>query len=571
VHAGVEAIDRVEVLLDGGLRIELGFRHLMKSIIRRQTSPDLYSPRAFKPSVRGVETVVRSLHRVGVLSATLAIVLAAFAAQPAAAASSTLKHGARQTRSTSALRVASPVAVAAQATVSNNGDLRANFNGVSSLDSAITNFGAEFEPPDQGLCAGNGFVVEMVNSAFRVYDTHGHTLAGPTNVNAPFHDDFHDFTSDPRCHFDAATNTWFAVILFINSTATQTRIDVAYNTSGDPRTDWSVFRIDTTHLNSPKSHACPCLGDQPTLGIDAYNLYTTTNEFSLSKPVFNGAQIYAISKSDLVNHAAEVHFVHYGNLTIGGMVAYSVQPALTNGPAPAEYFLSALDPNNTGDTRIGVWALADPNKVSTGGKPRLSSIVITSELYAFPPAALQKGLASTLASGDDRMQQTEFINGEIWGALETALTPSGDTTTRVGAAWFRVRPTLNGSRIGGATMDAQGYVALEGNDVIYPAIQADANGHAAMVFTLTGANRFPSAAYSRLSEDGSGFGQPVVAAAGTGPYDPKATRWGDYSWAVLDPTTDSVWMATEYIPASSSQTPDGLANWGTRVINVSLD
>ena len=33
-----------------------------------------------------------------------------------------------------------------------------NFNGVGSLDSAVTNFGAEFEPPDQGLCAGNGFV-----------------------------------------------------------------------------------------------------------------------------------------------------------------------------------------------------------------------------------------------------------------------------------------------------------------------------------------------------------------------------------------------------------------------------
>src|SRR5258708_27012951 len=32
-----------------------------------------------------------------------------------------------------------------------------NFDGVSSLDSAITNFGAGFEPPDQGLCVGNGF------------------------------------------------------------------------------------------------------------------------------------------------------------------------------------------------------------------------------------------------------------------------------------------------------------------------------------------------------------------------------------------------------------------------------
>src|SRR5882724_1797138 len=34
----------------------------------------------------------------------------------------------------------------------------ANFDGTSSRDSGATNFGQQFEPPDQGLCAGNGFV-----------------------------------------------------------------------------------------------------------------------------------------------------------------------------------------------------------------------------------------------------------------------------------------------------------------------------------------------------------------------------------------------------------------------------
>jgi hypothetical protein len=57
---------------------------------------------------------------------------------------------------------------------------------------------------------------------------------------------------------------------------------------------------------------------------------------------------------------------------------------------------------------------------------------------------------------------------------------------------------------------------------------------------------------------------------GTGPYDPAATRWGDYSWAVLDATTYSVWMATEYMPPLASQTTDRLRNWGTRVLRLSL-
>jgi hypothetical protein len=63
------------------------------------------------------------------------------------------------------------------------GKLLRNFNGVGSLDSANTNFGLEFEPPDQGLCVGNGFVVEPVNSAFTIYRTNGSVVAGPFNVN----------------------------------------------------------------------------------------------------------------------------------------------------------------------------------------------------------------------------------------------------------------------------------------------------------------------------------------------------------------------------------------------------
>src|SRR5207248_11506939 len=89
-----------------------------------------------------------------------------------------------------------------------------NFNGVSSLDSAVTNFGAEFEPPDQGLCVGNGFVLEPVNSAYNIYRTDGTKVVGPFNVNDPFDEGAKEFTSDPRCQWDRATHRWFATILF---------------------------------------------------------------------------------------------------------------------------------------------------------------------------------------------------------------------------------------------------------------------------------------------------------------------------------------------------------------------
>ena len=448
----------------------------------------------------------------------------------------------------------------------NAGALLQNFNGTSSLDSEKTNFGAEFEPPDQGLCVGNGFVVEPVNSAYNIYRTNGTKIAGPFNVNRLFNDGFKQFTSDPRCFYDKTTNTWFAIILFISSNSKVGRIDLSVNPTGDPTTPWTTYRINTTDPGNP---GCPCFGDQPLLGIDQDNIYVSTNEFSILGPQFNGAQIYAISKSELVALARSVHFVHFGDLRIGGAIAASVQPAISFGQPDAEYFMDSLDPNFTFNNRIGVWAMTNRQAVSQGGIPTLSHIVITSEPYGVPPPAVQKGSSSTLDSGDDRMQQVQYINGNLWGELTTAVTIPNDNTERAGAAWFEVNPHLNGQVIGGAAILKQGYVTLKGNYLIYPAIQASSTGTAAMIMTLSGKNFFPSVVYTVLQAGQTTFGPIQVAAFGTGPYYHKSTRWGDYSWAILDPNGNSFWMATEYIPPRSSQTTDGKQNWGTRVIEVS--
>jgi hypothetical protein len=446
-----------------------------------------------------------------------------------------------------------------------------DFNGVSSRDSATTNFGAEFEPPDQGLCVGNGFVVEMVNSAYSVYDTSGNLLSGPFNVNAPFAEGLHEFTSDPRCYYDAATNTWFAVILGINAAENGSTLDVAVNPSGDPRTPWSAYKIDTTGrggASGPKDPGCPCFGDQPTLGIDAHNIYVTTNEFSILGPQANGAELFAFAKRDLVALSPAVHFVRFAKLRLAGATAESVQPALTNGRSPAEFFLSALDPGLTFDNRIGVWALTEPAAVARGGVPTLSSVVLQSELYGFPPLAEQRGAPTPLETDDDHMQQTQYINGAIWGELSTALNLPGDPTQRAGTAWFEVKPTLASGAIGAAHIKQQGYVGVPGNYVLYPALQATGSASAAMVFTLSGSKRFPSAAYSVLAPGAEAFGPVSVAAPGTGRYDPEGERWGDYSWAVLDPGGEAVWLATEYVPPRASQTLDRVHNWGTRVFEV---
>ena len=479
---------------------------------------------------------------------------------------STRSKGVRH-RPSSARGLASQPPSVATSTSGAAGTLLHTFNGVSSRDSEVTNFNQRFEPPDQGLCVGNGYVLEPVNSAYSIYRANGTRVRGPFNVNDLFNEGAAEFTSDPRCYYDPATRRWFATILFLNAAFTEGRIDVAVSQTSDPTGLWSQFRIDTTH---PGGFGCPCFGDQPRIGIDRNNLYVTTDEYSINGDQFNGAQAYAISKKDLVTDAASAHFVQFTNLRSAGHLAFSVQPAITNGSAAAEYFLSSLDPKGNGDDRIQVWALTHGDRVTNGGTPVLTSKVIASEPYANPQPSAQKGSTTTIDSGDDRMQQTQYINGLVWGELDTAVTRPGNPAPRAGAAWFAVRPTISKGRLSAASVRRQGYVATPRGSLLYPALQADAAGRAAMVFTLTGPNTYPSAAYATLPATGTTFSRVRVAGAGTGPYDKDATRWGDYSFAVKSPTSDAVWMATEYMPPKASQTSTRERNWGTRVFEVGL-
>jgi hypothetical protein len=479
----------------------------------------------------------------------------------------------RQGPATAAPNTAAPRTSAAAP--ANTAPLIKTWNGVSSHDSQVTNFGQEFQPPDQGLCVGNGFVMEQVNSAYSIYNTDGKLLAGPFNVNGPYDEGLIEYTSDPRCYFDKATNTWFAVIIFLagNGGGDNSHIDIAVNPSGDPTTIWTNYKIDTTYLNTPHHTGCPCFGDQPTLGMDPDNLYVTANDFSILGPENNGAQIYAIAKSDLVNLAASPHFVHWDNLHQGGSLAQIIQPSLSQGNPQAEFFISSLDPNLTFDQRLAVWAMTNRSVVATGGKPTLSSMVIKSEAYGVPPRAVQKGSSNTLDSGDDRINEAQYVNGNVWASLTTGVTIPDDTAQHSGVAWFKVHPWVGGSPsvLQGVNMVQQGYVSSKGNDIMYPAIAVTRDGAAGMVFSMSGPTHYPSAAYASLAPGASSFSVPTIAAFGTGPYVPSSrSRWGDYSWAALDPSGNSFWFSTEYIPPQASQTQSGTRNWGTRVLHVGL-
>ena len=506
------------------------------------------------------------------------------------------------------------------------------FNGISHIDSRTANNGNQFsvEPPDQGLCVGNGYVMEAVNDAVRVFDTEGNPLTGVEDINSFFGFPaainrtvkppvFGPSLSDPKCYFDQPTRRWFVSELMIDNGTNPGATGRSFNLLAVSQTDhptgaFTIFMYDVTDdgLNGTPNHGgCPCFGDQPLLGADKFGVYQTTNEFPEFVNGFNGSQIYAISKSEIEEAASSpkepvpvvVHIDASQQLVPFGGLSYSIQPATApagndwdNDPDTSvkngvEYFLSALQFVDTFDNRIAVWAITNTKSLSKSSPTlTLSFAVIHSETYGQPNPASQKVGEIPLgafvgepeefvATNDDRMNQVVFAGGTLYGGLNSLLKVGG--AEQQGIAWFGVSPRFNGPTLTGRVV-TQGYVAVAGADVYFPSIGVNDDGDGVIAFSISGAKYFPSAAYTDMV---SGNALPFVHISGAGK-DPEdgfsgyvafgaagVARWGDYSAAIAD--GNRIWFAAEYIPkACSSLTPTTPlcrtvnANWGTFVSAV---
>lgn len=446
------------------------------------------------------------------------------------------------------------------------GALLHTFNGLSDLDSNSVN-GFVLEPPDQGLCVGTFFgtavTVEIVNEVVVSYDANGTPLSTPASL-ASFFGDSTNNLSDPRCYFDASTQTFLFTVLAYNFGTPSSQLDIVGIRSNGTEFSAVINMSDVTNTN------CPCLGDQPHLGIDQNNVYISVDEFGFASG-YNGAALYAISKSQLIA-GGTVNIVGYNNLQLAGIPILTLQPAITTGPSVAEFMMNSFpiaDSNftpNPVDTNLGLWALTNGAAVTSGGFPNLVGTIISSvEAYGIPVTALSTN-STTLNPNDDRMQQVQAVNGALFGALDTAITATGDPVTRDGVAWFELIPSLSGNSPIVLAM-LQGYIAVAGNYLLYPAIEITSTIAVAIVFTATGPGLNPSSAYVIRAAGSSVFAGIYAAAIGSGSYNTFANRWGDYSAAAVAPNGTDFWMATEYVPPVASQVNP--ANWGTSVFEVS--
>jgi len=338
-----------------------------------------------------------------------------------------------------------------------NPSFKTGFEGLNHYQQRYARGGNQFsvEPPDQGMCAGNGFVLESVNDVLNVFNqsdgssalpnnTATNIVGGfPRNVNhAVDLNSFYgyppainrttgvrgQFVTDPSCLYDKQTNRWFNVVLTLEVNPANgaftlvNHIDIAVSTTGDPTGSWNIYRLDVTNdgTNTGGTNPGPYLGDYPHIGADANGFYITTNAYPWCCNGFAGAQIYGFSKAQLAAGAAVVSGFH---IDTSGAVplaseAGSTQPGFTVWPAQSpgtgsfalanggtEYFLSsnaadeAQKPvSGTAGTRssdkIVLWALTNTSSLNSTPAVGLSVSVIGTDTYGVPPKQQQPGSGS---------------------------------------------------------------------------------------------------------------------------------------------------------------------------------
>jgi hypothetical protein len=514
-----------------------------------------------------------------------------------------------------------------------------SWDALNHFDSRYANGGNQFslEPPDQGLCVGNGFVMETVNDVLQVYNgsgrplIHGNPGVSDLSVGLSINEFYGDPPSfdrvhnkfgpelfDVSCYYDQATGRWFHLADELDenhSTGAFTgagEIDLAVSTSSDPLGAWRLYAIDTVNdgTGGTPNHHCdlgPCFADYPHIGADANGVYLTTNEYSFFGDGFSGAQLYALSKADLVAGAVSPRTVYFQNLTVPelGQRAFTLRAAqsrptsFVSDNGGTEYFVSSTagDGSETGNTtggsdKIVVWGLTGSQTLAGSATPQLAleHDVVTTLPYVFPPLALQRQGPTPLLDcinqgvdcvgdpapfvqkgpypldgADTRVMSSSFAGGVLWSTVATALKGSGGSdfsadnnyaptpvNQKVGVLYFGLTPTWSRETLS-ATVRQQGYVGVGNANLIFPSLAMADGTTGLMGATIVGPGRYPAAAYIRFAI-GSAPSIVRVAASGVGPDDGFTgtfegefePRWGDYGYAVPG-ASGSVWFAAEYI------------------------
>ena len=440
-------------------------------------------------------------------------------------------------------------------------------------------------PPDSMGAAGPAQYIVCVNGRIRSFNKTSGVADGVLNADT---DVFfqsvmtppvtNNFTSDPRIRYDRLTQRWFAIMLDVpNKTgASPNRILLAVSDGPiiSPGSSWTFFHF-RHDLVAPAGDSGQ-FADYPTLGIDAHALYIGVNVFGTrGQGSFENTTAFVVRKSSLL----------VTNNSPTNIVVTAFRGLVPNGPNGGPYTpqgVDNFDPNANEGYVIGVTSshtflyfdrltlrrISDP-----GGTPAISgniyiNIPLIGGTIRVPHLGNTGAAAGNLDGLDYRLLAACMRNGRLWTSQSIALdntgSPSG-TDTRMGMRWYELAGLATGQTPSvfqsGTVFQPSPSNTTDQRCFWMGAIMVTGQGHAAMGFSVAGANEFANAGWAgRLANDSPGtMRAPALYTASTTPYNPHdsggspISRWGDYSYTCVDPDDDmTLWTIQEFCNATNS-------------------
>ena len=434
--------------------------------------------------------------------------------------------------------------------VSTTGGL--NFNGIGDTSNTPSN-PCNCAPPDTNGAVGASQYVQIVNTAFGVYDkTTGAIASGfPKAINTLWtgfgggcqtNND-----GDPTVAYDQQANVW--VISQFSVSTTPYLQCVAVSTTSDAAGAYHLYSFNYGNTQFP---------DYPKLGVWS-NAYVTTYNIFNNGQTFAGPKVCVWDRSAMISGATPTELCNQFGTNVNSILPADIDgsilpaagqpiPAVSLGSNALNYF--TFSPNFTAKTL----AVTGPTSIP---------VASFSQACSGGTCIPQPGTSNKLDSLADRLMYRlayrKFSDGHESLVVTDSVLVSGNKHSQVdGMRWYELRNPSAGT----PTLFQQGTFSPDSASRWMGSIAMDKNGDIALGYSVSSGSVFPSIRYTgRVPTDALGT-MEAENTIFTGSFSQTGSlhRWGDYSAMQIDPVDDcTFWYTNEYLPATGS------FNWATRI------
>jgi len=434
-----------------------------------------------------------------------------------------------------------------------------NFNGVGDTSNTPSN-PCNCAPPDTNGAVGATQFVQIVNTAFAVYDkSTGAIAAGFPKANNTLWSGFGggcetNNDGDPIAQYDKAAGRW---ILSQFSVATTPFLQcVAVSTTSDATGSYNRYAFSYGNVQ---------FNDYPKLGVWPDGYYATYNIFNNGQ-TFAGAKACAFDRTSMLAGAAATQQCFQLSSSFGSLLPSDVDGA-TAPPAGTPNLLL-----NFGSNTLNLWKFhvdwATPANTTLTGPTSIPVAGFSAACNGGGACIPQPGTSNKLDSLADRLMYRlayrHFADGHEALVVNHSVFVSGNRKNQVtGVRWYELRNPGGGTMASGTpVVFQQGTYSPDATSRWMGSVAQDKNGDIALGYSASSSSVFPSIRYTgRVPTDAAGTMEAEAsifsgAASQTG----TLHRWGDYSAMTVDPGDDcTFWYTTEYLPSTGS------FNWSTRI------